>query len=503
MTIRILLPLLLFLFVVYTPSFGQNNPKREMRAVWIATVNNIDWPTKSGLTTEDQQRELIELLDLAKAYHLNTIILQVRPATDAFYPSTLEPWSQWLTGTQGQAPNPLYDPLAFAITECRKRGLDIHLWLNPYRAETDTVKQALAETHPAKIHPEWFVTYGRSRYFNPGLQETRDHVSSVVADLVRRYDVDAIHMDDYFYPYRIAGVEFPDSAAFASNPGGFAPARKDDWRRDNVDRIIKQIHDTIQSIKPHVEFGISPFGVWRNADKDPLGSKTRAGVTNYDDLYADILKWQKLGWIDYVTPQLYWHIGMEAADYATLAEWWSLNTFGCRLYIGQAWYRIDAESKTPSWQSSDEIIRQINLNRQYPSIGGSMYFSAKSMRNNPLRLKEKLLQNQYKTLALPPRSYRNAQMYSDKPLSATVSKKGRVVYLNWEKTNNSKYYVLYRFGKREVLNLQNPEKILMVTGETLVELEKNRATNPRKYVYVVSAINHWNHESEGVVLERK
>ena len=469
----------------------------------IATVNNIDWPTKSGLAVEDQQRELIELLDLAKDYHLNTIILQVRPATDAYYPSALEPWSQWLTGIQGQAPDPMYDPLVFAIDQCRKRGLDIHLWLNPYRAEMDTAKQALAETHPAKMHPDWFVTYGRTRYFNPGLQETRNHVSRVVAELVRRYDVDAIHMDDYFYPYRIAGQEFSDSAAFAIDPRGFAPEQKDDWRRDNVDRIIKQIHDSIQSIKPYVEFGISPFGVWRNADKDPLGSKTRAGVTNYDDLYADILKWQKEGWIDYVTPQLYWHIGMEAADYATLADWWSNNTYGCRLYIGQAWYRIDAESKTPSWQSSDEIIRQINLNRQYPTIRGSMYFSAKSMRTNPLQLKEKLLENHYKTLALPPSSHNADQTNTTMPSKASVSKKGKVVNLEWGKTDNGKYYVVYRFGKREVLNLQNPEKILMVTGETMVKLEKNRGTNPRKHVYVVSSIDQWNHESEGVVMERR
>lgn len=503
MMCRIFIFLFVIVFQVYAPSFGQSNPKREMRAVWIATVNNIDWPSKSGLPTEDQQRELVELLEMAKTYHLNTIILQVRPATDAFYPSSLEPWSQWLTGTQGQAPNPLYDPLAFAIDECRKRGLDIHLWLNPYRAQMDTAKQSLAGTHPARIHPEWFVTYGRTRYFNPGLQQTRDHVTRVVADLVRRYDVDAIHMDDYFYPYRIAGMEFPDSAAFASDPRGFAPEQKDDWRRDNVDQIIKQIHDTITSIKPHVEFGISPFGVWRNADKDPTGSNTRAGVTNYDDLYADVLKWQKLGWIDYVTPQLYWHIGMEAADYATLAEWWSHNTYGCRLYIGQAWYRIDPDSKTPSWQSSEEIIRQISLNRQYPTIGGSMYFSAKSLRANPLQLKEKLLANHYKTVALPPRNYKNARITSEMPRSATVSKKGRVVSLSWEKPGNSKYFVVYKFGKKEVLNIQNPEKMMVVSGETTIRMEKSRENNPRRFVYVVSAIDLWNHESEGVVLERR
>lgn len=482
---------------------GHNAPKREMRAVWIASVSNIDWPSTSGLSTQEQQQELIELLDLVKEYHLNTIVLQVRPASDAFYPSAYEPWSQWITGKQGKAPNPYYDPLAFAIQECRQRGLNIHLWLNPYRAEMDTAKLGLSDNHPYKTSPQWFITYGKTRYFNPGLQETRNHVSSVVADLVRRYDMDAIHMDDYFYPYRIAKVEFPDSVAFVNNPRGFSPERKDDWRRDNVDLIIKQVHDSIKAIKPYVEFGISPFGVWRNVDKDYSGSKTKAGMTNYDDLYADILKWQREGWIDYITPQLYWHIGMEVADYAVLAEWWNNNTYGSQLYIGQAWYRIDPESKVPSWQSSDEIIRQLELNRKMTNISGSMYFSANSLRKNPMNLKENLLKDFYRYWSLAPVNRLITPITPETPVKAVISKRGKSIKLSWEKEENNKSFVIYKFRKKSLVDLENPENIFLLTGETTLQVEKSRETKLNRYVYVVTALSQTNHESTGTVFKRK
>jgi uncharacterized lipoprotein YddW (UPF0748 family) len=483
---------------------GQNQPKREMRGVWIASVSNIDWPSKPGLPTGQQQAELIRLLDLACEYHLNTVVLQVRPATDAFYPSPYEPWSQWLTGKQGEAPNPFYDPLAFAIEACRSRGLSIHLWLNPYRAEMDTTRGALVERHPGRINPDWFVVYGKSRYFNPGMQETRNHVSRVVADLVRRYDMDAIHMDDYFYPYRIAGVEFPDEQAFKRSPNGFQPDQKDAWRRDNVDRIIRQIHDSIKSIKPQVEFGISPFGVWRNSHVDPRGSKTRAGVTNYDDLYADVLKWQKEGWIDYVAPQLYWHIGMEAADYAILADWWSRNTFGCPLYIGHSWYRLDPQSKTESWQSSEEIIRQIQLNRKYETIGGSMFFSANNLIKNPLNLKENLLKHAYPYFSIPPINQRIEPIVPDAPKHAKITNDRKTITLEWESGANNQSFVLYKLGKRKRgVDLDNPEHIIFITGHNSVEIEWSKHTNPNRYKYLVTALSKTNHESAGTLFEKE
>ncbi len=318
--------------VITLPSFSQNYPKREMRAVWVATVANIDWPSKPGLSVEEQKKEFDDLINVVKEYNLNTIVLQIRPCADAFYSSAIEPWSRWLNGEQGKAPDPFYDPLDYAISRCRENGIDIHVWLNPYRAISDT-SHVTTPDHITKRHPEWFLTYGKTVYFNPGLQETRDYVTSVVCDIVRRYDIDAIHMDDYFYPYRIAGVDFPDDSTFAAFPREFTPDRKEDWRRDNVDLIICQIFDSIKAIKPWVEFGVSPFGVWRNIEKDSTGSDTKAGQTNYDDLYANILKWQEEALIDYVTPQLYWEIGKKVADYAILADWWSKNTLWLPAYI--------------------------------------------------------------------------------------------------------------------------------------------------------------------------
>jgi len=280
-----------FLFLAL-PLFSQYYPKYEMRAVWIATVSNIDWPSSSRLSVDEQKREIVALLDMVKDYNLNTVVLQIRPSADAFYPSKFEPWSQWLNGEQGKAPDPFYDPLEFTIGACRERGIDIHVWLNPYRAVTDTANITSAG-HITIIHPEWFLTYGKTVYFDPGLPQTRDYVSSVVSDIVRRYDIDAVHMDDYFYPYRIANLSFPDDSSFATYPMGYSPDKREDWRRDNVNMIIRQLSDSIKKIKPWVEFGISPFGVWRNNDKDSLGSATKAGQTNYDDLYADVILWQK------------------------------------------------------------------------------------------------------------------------------------------------------------------------------------------------------------------
>lgn len=482
---------------------AQTTPKREMRAVWIATVENIDWPSKPGLTSADQQQEMIELLDLVKAYHLNTIVLQIRPVADAFYPSTIEPWSHYLTGEQGKAPDPFYDPLAFTIAECRKRGLDIHVWLNPYRALRDTAVNLTAPDHITRTHPEWFVTYGSTVYFDPGLPQTRNHVACVVSDIVRRYDIDAIHMDDYFYPYRIAGVDFPDDHSFALYGGAFKPGNRDDWRRHNVDLIIQQIHDSIAGINPAVEFGISPFGVWRNIDKDSAGSLTRAGQTNYDDLFADILKWQKEGWIDYVVPQLYWQIGFKVADYAVLADWWNRNTFGCPLYIGQAFYRIDRKSQTKAWRSADEIIRQVNLNRTFPGIGGSMFFSAKYMRTNPLRLKQKLLKQVYPLPALPAGKPRLTPMMPDIPGEATLTKNGKTLELTWQKGQHTKNFILYKFSKGEPTDTSDPEAIYLVTSETSATININRKTKLSRYLYAITAQSFTNTESEPVFFELK
>jgi len=481
--------------------FAKKHPKNEMRAVWIATVANIDWPSASNLTAAQQKKEFIELLDLSKAYNMNTVVFQIRPSADAFYASKYEPWSQWLTGKQGKEPE--YDPLEFASVECRKRGLDLHVWINPYRAVSDVNNNRTAPDHITNTHPEWFVTYGKTKYFDPALPETRNFVANVVSDIVRRYDIDAVHLDDYFYPYRISGVEFPDDKSFKAYPGGFSPGQRDDWRRNNVDLIIKQLHDSIKSLKPWVELGISPFGVWRNSTKDPAGSKTKAGQTNYDDLFADVLKWQREGWIDYITPQIYWEIGKEVADYKIIADWWSRNSFGTQLYIGQAPYRIDPESKVKSWQSADEIIRQIKLNRKYRAISGSMFFSAKFMRSNPLELHEKMQKRVYRYPALAPSNQRIVTIVPQEPVNAQMTAENGRLNFSWEKSKNAKSYVIYQFKRRGKINTQKPEHIFLTTSDNSITYALDKLTDPERFKYVVTAISKSNTESSGVKFSLK
>jgi uncharacterized lipoprotein YddW (UPF0748 family) len=494
---RTLITLLLIL-TTSVPALSGDHPKREMRAVWIATVENIDWPSKPGLPARVQRREMIELLDLAQAYNLNTVIVQIRPAADAFYPSALEPWSHWLTGEQGRAPKPEYDPLTFIINECRERGLDIHVWLNPYRVLRDTAFSKTAALHATNAHADWLVTYGSLKYFDPALPQVRDHVARVVSDIVRRYDVDAIHMDDYFYPYRLAGADFPDEQSFALYGGNYTPVQRDDWRRNNVDLIIRQLHDSIKAIKPHVQFGISPFGVWRNAAADSTGSATRAGQTNYDDLYADILKWQKNSWIDYVVPQLYWHIGFEIADYAVLAEWWNNNSFGCPVYIGHALYRLNAESSAPEWRTPDQITKQISLNRNYPHIYGSVLYSAKYLRTNPLGIKQKLLGELYKYPSLCPVNPLIEPINAGLPEEVKL-RRGIFCYkLSWKNGPHTRLFVVYRFEKGQQ-DFSDPALIFKVTPKNRIRIRKGKETRLKDHVYAVSALSITHDETTGII----
>jgi uncharacterized lipoprotein YddW (UPF0748 family) len=315
--------LILGLFLgICLPALKAQIPKREFRGVWVATVANIDWPSRPGLSTSQQKGEILEILDKHKRNGINAIILQIRPTADALYPSDLEPWSRFLTGEQGVAPEPYYDPLEFWIVEAHRRGMELHAWLNPYRISLDTA-DVLSDQHISHSHPEWLFTYGDRSYFSPAHPQVWDFVTRVVVDVVRRYDVDAIHFDDYFYPYQIDGQELPDSLEFQIFGGEFFPDRIEDWRRHNVDTIISMLSAAIKKEKPWVKFGISPFGVWRNRSQDELGSETSAGTSNYDGLYADVLLWQKMGWIDYLMPQLYWRESHPAVGFSTLAHWWN------------------------------------------------------------------------------------------------------------------------------------------------------------------------------------
>ena len=355
----------------------------SFRGAWIATVANIDWPSVEAVgDKEKQQAEMVWILDSLASLGINAVIFQVRPTADALYYSKYEPTSHWLMGTQGDSLT--WDPLVWTIEEAHKRNMEVHVWLNPYRvnlAKTDTSE--ICADHIWRQHPEWFWCYAKQLYFDPGLPITREWICTIVQDIVSRYDIQAIHMDDYFYPYPQGKQPLPDTKTFEHFPRGFTDIR--DWRRDNVNMAIQAISQTIKECKPEVEFGISPFGVWRNADVDSTGSATKAGITNYDDLYADIRLWIREGWIDYVLPQLYWEIGKKVADYEVLAHWWANEVKGtkCKLYIGMAPYRLEGASAKTPWGQGNEIGRQMKLNRTIPEISGECFYSTRPLLRNP------------------------------------------------------------------------------------------------------------------------
>lgn len=468
-------------------------PKYEFRGVWVATVDNIDWPSKKNVSTDTQKAEFIKLLDMHQRNGMNVIIAQIRPATDAFYPSQYEPWSEWLTGTQGKPPIPYYDPLEFMITETHKRGMEFHAWINPYRATFNIEKSSISPTHITKLHPEWFLPYGSVMLFDPGNKEAQQYVINVVKDIVSRYDVDAIHFDDYFYPYRIAGKEFPDSASYAKYANGM---NKDDWRRSNVDSIIYKLSKAIKQENKFCRFGISPFGVWRNSDKDPEGSNTKAGQTNYDDLYADILLWLKNKWIDYAAPQLYWEFSQPRVPFATLIEWWSKHTYGRQLYIGQGIYRTE-EPRSVAWKNVNELPNQIKKIREYPQIQGSIYFSSKSFEKNPNGWNDSLQNNYYKYPALlPPMEWIDNKKPATPELQAEIStdSKNIVLHFTTPKSFDIKQYVIYlpaiTGGINKVYKILPAQKNM----ELLIPLDSVMQLSD--FNLLVTAISKTNNESQ-------
>ena len=472
---------------------GSAYPKREFRAAWIQSVNG----QFRGMPTEKLKQNLIGQLNSLQKAGINAIIFQVRPEADALYASRLEPWSRFLTGVQGKAPEPYWDPMQFMIDECHKRGMEFHAWINPYRTKT-TLKSELAPNHVYNIHPEWFVTYGDQLYFDPALPESRRHICMVVSDIVSSYDVDAIHMDDYFYPYPIKGKDFPDDASFARFGGGFS--NKGDWRRSNVNVLIKKLHETIREIKPWVKFGVSPFGIYRNESSDPLGSKTK-GLQNYDDLYADVLLWAREGWIDYNIPQIYWHIGHPVADYETLVMWWARNTENRPLFIGQSVMNTvqNADPKNPS---INQLPRKMALQRAYQTIGGSCQWPASAVVENVGKYRDALIAEYHKYPALPP-----VFDFIDNEAPAKVRKMKPVwtedgYILFWtapkykEEMNRAVQYVVYRFNDKEKVNIDDPSHIVAITRDNFYKLPYEDGKT--KYRYVVTALDRLHNESKSV-----
>lgn len=379
----------------------------EMRGVWVASVYNIDFPSKAGINTTQMKQEIDNILTNVQAMGGNAVFFQVRPVADALYPSEIYPWSAYLTGTQGHAPADGFDPLAYIISEGKKKGIDIHAWINPYKVTRGSAANpshdlnVLAENNPARQYPDIVVKHPNGElYLDPGQPMSRYLVLQGVQELVTKYDIAGIHFDDYFYPDKVAQknangkiigyLDFADDATYAQYGQGYA--NKEDWRRNNVDQLVKDTQNLVKSIKPEVQFGISPAAVWANKSTNALGSDTNAGIQTYYDHYADTRKWAQENWIDYIAPQIYWNIGFERADYATIAKWWSDVVRGTdtKLYIGHAAYKVGDTAQNAAWQQSDELTKQIQYNRQLGNVQGSIFYGYGTIANNTLGIRDSL-----------------------------------------------------------------------------------------------------------------
>ncbi|WP_244272656.1 glycoside hydrolase family 10 protein [Natronincola peptidivorans] len=365
----------------------------EFRAAWVTTVYNLDWPSKKGLSKEEQQKEFTTLLDQLQEVGLNAVIVQVKPTADSFYPSEYGPWSEYLTGIQGK--DPAYDPLAFMIEATHQRNMEFHAWFNPFRVSVQGDINALAKTHPARINPTWVVPYRGQLYYNPGMPEVRSFVRDSIMEVVEKYPVDGVHLDDYFYPYPAKDLDFPDDALYKISKR-YPMETKEEWRRSNVNEFIQDLYTSIKNENMQVKFGVSPFAIWRNQSDDPLGSATRGGVTSYDGLYADTKLWVEEGWLDYIAPQIYWYFGYGPAAYEIVLHWWSnlVQDRDIHLYVGHAAYKAQPE-ETP-WGNPYEILNQIDYNRNAGNAQGSIFFRAQSIVSNPLNLGHLLKTTVYK-----------------------------------------------------------------------------------------------------------
>jgi len=471
-------------------------PLRQFRATWISSVVNIDWPSKTGLTAAQQQAELIGWFDAAVRQHHNAVVLQVRPTADAFWPSTIEPWSQYLTGKQGGDPG--YDPLAFAVADAHKRDLELHAWFNPYRISMGTNLSALVPEHPARQHPDWVVTYGGKLYYNPGIPAARKLVEDAIMDAVSRYDLDGVHFDDYFYPYPVAGQVFNDAATYAQYGAGFPTLAE--WRRNNINLLIQEMQQRIKAIKPWVKFGISPFAVWRNKATDPEGSDTTAGVQTYDDLAADTRRWVREEWIDYIVPQVYWAGGFAPADYNKIVPWWAEQVRGTdvHLYIGEATYKVGTSTQSPDWSDPQELSDHLAFDSTIPEVKGNIYFSAKDVRADRLGATTLLNNTWYTRPALIP-TMQSLDSRAPLPVHAVhADRTAGGVELSWRPTSSdTTSYAVYRrplAGDDHCPDndARNLIATVRATGEPQTYLDPT-ATPGERYLYTVTALDRlWN-----------
>ncbi len=471
-------------------------PVREFRGAWMHIIGQSQY---SKQTTAQNQAYLRAELDKLQASGVNAVIFQVRPQADAAYPSRLEPWSRWLSGTAGVAPKPVWDPLQFMITEAHKRGMELHAWINPYRV-TSSKSDRPARGHIYYKHPEWFIKYADGKiYFDPGLPESRDFIDKVVRDLLTRYDIDAIHMDDYFYPYPVSGKEFGDDKSFAKYGGEMS---RDDWRRHNVDLLIEQLHNTITAVKPHVRLGISPFGIWRNKKNDPRGSETD-GLQCFDALYADCPLWTRMGWVDYMVPQLYWELEHKRAPTLELMRWWNGQSNGRHMYYGFSVTNMmdhrdiaDADGDTTR---ASQLYHKLDLMHTLDSVHGLVWWPGYSLTSNYKGASDSLKVTSQVAPALPPvvSWIDNVKPQAVTDVRLNTSKQGRHV-LQWTpaKTTDAMQeaikYVVYAWNKTGGDTTDWSKRVWLITGATRVEVPADMS----RFSFAVQAVDRCNNVSE-------
>lgn len=500
---RQLLALIICILTVITASA---QPKREFRGAWIQCVNG-QYLNKS---MQQVRTMLSAQLDTLQKAGINAILFQVRAEGDALYKSSYEPWSRYLTGRQGQAPADGWDPLAWMVDQCHQRGMECHAWINPYRAKTKYTTE-LGANHAAIRHPERIFEYDGLYIFNPALESNRMYTCMVVEDILQHYDVDGLHMDDYFYPYPVKGLQMPDEEYFLRDPRGFKDIN--DWRRDNVNLLIRDLYRIVRATKPWVKFGISPFGIYRNSKtgtNTPEGSAT-SGTQNYDDLYADVLEWERKGWIDYCLPQIYWNFGTKAADYEVLCHWWNDYCNKRPLFIGQDVERTVKEAD-PNNPQSHQMYAKYNLQRSLPNVQGSCQWYAAAVVNNPGNYRTVLEQVYHHYPALQPEMKFMDSKAPGKPRSVKLDLKNGVFGITWKAPKAKKemdravQYVVYRFAPGQKIDLKSAMNIEYISpryDEHSAEFMYPKSSIVPGETYVVTALDHLHNESKGVKIKIK
>jgi uncharacterized lipoprotein YddW (UPF0748 family) len=482
--------ILIFLCIVAFCISAQNHPpKREVRASWIATVANLDWPSSRYASTQTQKNELISILDDLQQTGINTVIFQIRTECDALYDSPYDPWSYWLTGQQGTPPSPFYDPLMFACEEAHKRNIEMHAWFNPYRAEKTVGSYSIDPSHVTIQHPDWDLQIGNFKFLNPGLPQVREYVAKVITDVVKRYEIDGVHFDDYFYPYPPDNITNEDASTFASYSRGFTNIG--DWRRDNVNLLVASIYDSINYYKSWVKFGISPFGIWKN--NVPPGI---VGTSSYFDIYCDPIAWLNGHYIDYVNPQLYWQIG-GPQDYSLLMPWWASVFNGRHIYTGHALYKM-----LGSWQwPASEIANQIRLNRQETNVQGSVFFRTDFILWNTKGIADTLGNNFYYYPALSPTMAWKDSIPPNSPQSLIATSNSQGIELQWSAPttatdgDTARWYILYRFLQQDSIDIENPQYIQSIIRGRSLDYLDNTAVLNESYTYMVTSLDKLQNES--------